>query len=131
MNKLTELLVTKAYAQFDTGQSTTQNTFSITDFSFLNPFKPAPGAAAGSFNLVFGRIVGLVLTVAAIIAFVYLLIAGFQYITSGGDAAKATTARQGIINALIGILVILISYLLLRYVGTAVLGSGDAGIVGQ
>lgn len=126
MTKLTEFFLTKAYAQFDDGSqggSTGTREFSIGDFNFLNPFKPGAGESVTTFNQIFGRVVGLLLTLAAVIAFIYLLIAGFQYITAGGDAAKAQTARQGIINALIGILVILVSYLILRYVGTAVLGS--------
>lgn len=125
MNKITEFFLTKAYAQFTPPtESAERSSFSIGDFNFLNPFKPtSPEAASTTFNTVFGRIIGLVLTIAAIVAFLYLLIAGFQYITAGGDADKAQKARQGIVNALVGILVILISYLILRYVGTVVLRS--------
>lgn len=120
MTKLTELLITKAYAQsgFPTGGSTQRNTFSVSDFEFLSPFKNT------GFDGLLGKLIGAALTLAAIIAFAYLLLAGFQYITAGGDAAKATTARTGIVNALVGIIVILISYILLKYVGTSLLGSG-------
>lgn len=104
---LLQLVVPVAHAQFG---SSTGSSFSISDFNFLTIFKGT------SFDNVFGQVIGIVLTIAALVAFIYLLMAGFQYITAGGDAAKAQTARTGIINALIGIIVIVVSYTILRYV---------------
>ncbi len=119
--KLLEL-VSKAYAQgpgAGGGAGEPDSNFRLDNFNFLNPFIPTDNAdAATTFNEVFGQIVGVVLTIAALVAFFYLIVSGFQYITAGGDAAKAQTARQGVINALIGIVIILVSYLVLRYVGT-------------
>lgn len=116
-------LVSTAHAQFggDTVSDggARDSGFRLGNFNFLNPFRPTSDTAAETqFNQVFGQIVGVVLTIAALVAFFYLIVSGFQYITAGGDAAKAQTARQGVINALIGIVIILISYLVLRYVGT-------------
>lgn len=122
MNKLTELIITKAYAQgggFGTGSSN-RSTFTVSDFTFLSPFKNT------SFDTLLGNLIGVVLTIAAIVAFAYLLFAGFQYITAGGDAAKATGARTAIVNALIGVIVILIAYVVLRYVGTNLLGNDNS-----
>ena len=102
------------------GGTNTRDGFTLDSFNFLNPFRPTTNQGAeDAVNSVFGQIVGIVLTIAAIVAFFYLVVSGFQYITAGGDAAKAQTARQGIVNALIGIVVILVSYIILRYVATA------------
>lgn len=116
MNKITGLLIDSAHAQFGGGGQT--SSFNWNSFvNILNPLHPNSNAdAATRFNTLVGQIIGIVLTVAALIAFIYLLVAGFQYITAGGDAAKATAARTGIVNAIIGIIVIVISYLLLRFV---------------
>lgn len=112
--KLFELIST-AHAQGGViGNGSNENRFNLSDFNFLNPFKG--DNASTTVNSVFGQVVGIVLTVAAIVAFFYLIVSGFQYITAGGDAGKAQLARQGIVNALIGIVVILISYIILRYV---------------
>ena len=120
MNKITELFVTTAYAQVGERTNATQSSFTIKDFFFLNPFKPAAGTSGQeAFSQLLGRIIGIALTLAAVGAFFYLLFSGFQYITAGGDAAKATAARTGIVNALIGIVVILVDYVILKYVGTA------------
>ena len=49
------------------------------------------------------RIVALVAGMAAVII---IMLSGFRYINSAGDATKATQARNGIIYALIGLIVI-------------------------
>jgi hypothetical protein len=111
MNLIESTLLPKAHAQFLNGGSD----WKISDFNFLKIFQSNNGEQ--SFNNVFGQIISLVLTIAAVVAFVYLLMAGFQYITAGGDSAKAQTARTGIINALIGIIIIIVSYTILRFAG--------------
>lgn len=107
-------IASKAHAQLPgsqgSGSSNINSNFTLGDFNFLNPFKES------DINSIFATVVGVVLTVAAVVAFFYLIVSGFQYITAGGDAAKAQTARQGIVNALIGVVVILIAYIVLRYV---------------
>ena len=57
---------------------------------------------------------GLIIKVTSIIAFVagaaaviIIMISGFRYVTSSGDATKATQARNGIIYALVGLIVII------------------------
>jgi hypothetical protein len=57
---------------------------------------------------------GLVVKITRIIAFVagaaavvIIMISGLRYINSGGDASKATQARNGIIYALVGLIVII------------------------
>lgn len=115
---LLSLFVTTAHAQITgSGDAVAPGgrKFTLGDFNFLNPLKGA------DLNGLIGTVIGILLTIAALAAFIYLLIAGFQYITAGGDAAKATTARTGIINALIGIIIILVAYVVLRYVGTSLI----------
>lgn len=92
------------------GQAHAAN-FNISSFQFLNP---TTGTITASSLITF--VVNVILIVAALAAFIYLIIAGFQYITAGGDAEKATKARTGIINAIIGIIVILLAYGVLTYV---------------
>lgn len=59
-----------------------------------------------------------VLAVIFLIAFIYLIINGVKYITAGGDAAKATEARNGVLNAIIGIVIVLIAFVILRFAGS-------------
>jgi uncharacterized membrane protein len=104
--KAIEMLTPTVQAAFEGGRG-----WNIDKFDFITIFQTT------TFDNIFSQIIGIVLTIAALVAFIYLLIAGFQYITAGGDTEKATKARTAIINALIGIVVIIVSYVILRYVG--------------
>jgi len=78
-------------------------------------FSTLPGAQT-NLETVFTRTIRIVFWLIALLAFLGLLYAGFQYITAGGDAAKTTIARRNIIYSLIGIVVALASYVVLAYV---------------
>jgi hypothetical protein len=52
--------------------------------------------------------------VAGVLAVIYLVWSGIQYITAGGSADKAKSARTGIINAVIGIVIIVAAYFIVR-----------------
>jgi|SRR3989344_2996602 len=71
--------------------------------------------AQSAFSRVVGNVITWVLAIVALIAFIYLIISGVNYITAGGDAEKATKARTGILNAIIGIIVVVISYFILSF----------------
>ena len=60
-------------------------------------------------------IIEFVLLLGGIIAFLFALYGGFLYLTAGGDAARAGTGRTVIVNAVIGIIVIFLSYAIIRF----------------
>ena len=60
-------------------------------------------------------VVRIASSVAGIIAFIYVLYAGFSYILSGGDAAKASKAVSMIMNAVIGLIIIALSYSIISF----------------
>lgn len=105
IDKITNFFIGTAQAQ-----EATRSNISWADFNFLKITNKA-----GNFNVTFSKLIGLTLTIAAITAFIYLLISGFTYITSNGDDAKATTGRKGIVNAIIGIIIILAAYTIIRW----------------
>ncbi|MFA6963202.1 MAG: hypothetical protein WC227_00585 [Patescibacteria group bacterium] len=51
--------------------------------------------------------------IGAIIAFVFLIIGGFLYLTAGGNAESAKKGMQGILNAVIGLIIIALSYVMI------------------
>ncbi len=53
-------------------------------------------------------------TVAGILVFIYLLIGGFRFLTSGGDPKAVAEAREHIYAALIGFAIVFGSYFLLQ-----------------
>ena len=81
-------------------------------------------------DLTFGRglngaaefIINTLLMVAGIIAVLFLIIGGFQYITSGGNDELAGQGKKTIQNAIIGIVIIILSYTLVTVIFRALAG---------
>ena len=52
---------------------------------------------------------------AGLIAFIYLIIGGYQYITSSGNPDAAEAAKGTIVNSIIGLIIVLTSFLLVDF----------------
>lgn len=65
---------------------------------------------------IFSNMVSVILGLAGIVLFLLLVIGGFRYITSGGDPKKVEQARNTLTYAIAGILVIALSFLVLRII---------------
>lgn len=61
-------------------------------------------------------ILNMVLVIAALLVFFYMIWGGIQWITSGGDKGKTEEARNKITAAIIGLAVLAASYALFRVV---------------
>lgn len=110
LTKVNDFLFLKAHAQV-----TGNDFFSIFKFdrdSFTG------GTAQGQFSNLLTKALAWVLAIVMLIAFIYLIMSGVKYITSGGDAGKATEARNGVINAIIGIVIVLLAFTIMRFAGT-------------
>lgn len=66
--------------------------------------------ADANLNGLVSLIIGWVMILAGIIAFFYLVFSGFTYLTAGGNADAAKKGQQGIINALIGMVIIFLAW---------------------
>lgn len=75
-----------------------------------------------NFMQLVGRVVDILLLLAGIVAFFYVLYGGFLYLTAGGDSGAVTKARTTIFNAIVGILIIAASYAIVRFVVGATQG---------
>lgn len=63
-------------------------------------------------------VIRVVLLIAFVLAFVFLLIGGLRWITSGGDEKAVSGARGMITAALIGLVIVLVAYALIKLVET-------------
>ncbi len=59
-----------------------------------------------------------ILLIAFVLAFIFLIIGGIRWITAGGDEKAVSSARGMITAALIGLVVVLVSYALIVLVET-------------
>lgn len=69
------------------------------------------------FGKLIGGIVGIMLVVATLFAFFYLIWGGIQWITSGGDKAGVESAQHRIQAALLGLLIVFAVWALFTVVG--------------
>jgi hypothetical protein len=65
-------------------------------------------------NTTFDGIINTITLIAGIAAIIFLIYYGILYITSQGNADKTKIARAGIINAVIGIIIITAAYAIIR-----------------
>jgi hypothetical protein len=78
--------------------------------------------AASPDNPLFGksgiitRATSLLATITGILSVFYISISGLKYVTSGGDASKTKSAREGIIYASVGIGITLVAGTIVQFV---------------
>lgn len=82
-----------------------------------------PGVPTGGFtgagnegSDILGWALGLVFVIAVIVVLLFLAWAGLQWITSGGDKEKIAAARNRLVYAIIGLVVIFLSVLIINVI---------------
>lgn len=63
-----------------------------------------------------GATVNVLSVVVGIAAVVMIIVSGFKYITSGGDANKVSSAKSTLIYAVVGIVIVVLSQFIVRFV---------------
>ena len=88
----------------------------------LNIPNPAPGVLPANANspaaLLF-LVINILLSIAGLLAVLFIIIGGFQYITSGANSELAETAKKTIQNAIIGLVVIILSFIVVQVINQA------------
>jgi hypothetical protein len=90
------------------------------------PIGEITGSATGIADRLVTSTINVLLYAAGFLALVAIIWSGYRYITAGGDAGKASAARSQLLNAVIGLAVIVASFFFIRVavsIGGAV--SGD------
>lgn len=112
-------LLAKLVAQAQTGVSTGE--------AGGTPIQ-APVITGDSLETIVSRIIGIILIVVGILVVVYLIYGGILYITAGGDADKAGKGRTAITNAIIGLIIVIVSYAIYNFVLTRISKQGAGGL---
>ncbi|PIR80253.1 MAG: hypothetical protein COU25_01075 [Candidatus Levybacteria bacterium CG10_big_fil_rev_8_21_14_0_10_35_13] len=68
------------------------------------------------FNNVVGPLITTIFIIAIIVALLYLVWGGFKWLTSGGDKAAVQSAREHIVAAIVGLVIIFLAYFVLNLV---------------
>jgi len=69
---------------------------------------------AKDFGTVVGSVIQLIFVVAVVAALLYLIYGGFRWLISTGDKSKVSEAREHIIAAIIGLVIIFLAYFIIN-----------------
>ncbi|RLC38425.1 hypothetical protein DRH27_02305 [Candidatus Falkowbacteria bacterium] len=84
------------------------------------PFGEASGDAR-DVRVIVIYVIKVFLTFLGIIMLILMMLAGFKWMTSGGNDDKVKEAKSMIKSAIIGFIIIILSHLLVMYIGECVL----------
>jgi hypothetical protein len=62
------------------------------------------------------KIIEWALYLSGAVAVVFIIIGGYRYMTAGGNEETATKARKAVVNALIGLVIIILAYVIVNVV---------------
>ena len=93
---------------FQSGLGNIQNLFPQTGIG-------AATTLSGPGGLIY-QIISILLFVAGSVAVIFVIVGGFQYVTSAGNEEQAEKGRQNVTNAIIGIIIIILSYVVVNVI---------------
>ena len=62
------------------------------------------------------KVINFLSLVVGVVAVVMIIVGGFKYITSGGDSGNVTGAKNTILYAIIGIIIVVLAQVIIRFV---------------
>jgi predicted permease len=80
-----------------------------------------------SLKTVAARIVNIFSLIVGIVAVIMIIYGGFRYITSGGDSGRVGTAKNTLIYAIIGLIIVALAQFIVHYVLTTTSSSVSPG----
>ncbi|HMS23265.1 MAG TPA: pilin [Candidatus Saccharibacteria bacterium] len=114
------LVVTPAFAQISgvSGDANIQESLckggnlDVTDGNC----KTNPVEAQETVNDIIGTVINIFSIVVGVTAVIMIIVGGFQYITSGGDSGKVTTAKNTILFAIVGLVIVALAQVIVNFV---------------
>ena len=107
------------FADSVSAQVVTQNSAEV-NFG-LQPIQESVGLASGDIRLIVARIIRAVLGLLGIIAIVIIIWAGYTIMTAGGNEEKIGEGKKILINAVIGLAIILSAFSIAQFVINALM----------
>lgn len=90
--------------------------------------RPSDIPNAVNIRIVIVRILNYILSFVGLIAVGFLIWAGFLYLTSGGNEEQSGKAKKLILQVIIGIIIILLSWVIVNTIITQLSGSIESGV---
>ncbi len=74
-------------------------------------------------NAIISTIINLFSLVVGVVSVIMIIIGGLKYITSGGDSGNVTSAKNTILYAIIGLVVVALAQVIVRFVLARITGA--------
>lgn len=72
----------------------------------------------------------ILLRIVAIVAVAYIIYGGFQYLVSQGEPDRTKSAKETIVNALVGLVIAILATTIVNFIGTRLSGNATTGSLG-
>ena len=73
-------------------------------------------ASATSLSAIIGDVLNILSVIVGIIAVIMIIVGGFRYITSGGASDKVTSAKNTLLYAIVGLIVVALAQIIVQFV---------------
>lgn len=70
----------------------------------------------GTVDSTVGKVINVLSFVVGVISVIMVIIGGLKYVTSGGDSSKVSSAKDTILYAIVGLVVVAMSQVIVRFV---------------
>jgi len=87
-----------------------------------SPVACDPKSSSSSINGIITTVLDVLSVVVGLIAVVMIIISGLRFVLSGGDSANTNSARNSIIYAIVGLVIVALAQIIVRYVLSRVSG---------
>jgi hypothetical protein len=81
-----------------------------------NPDCKTTDEASQRINNLIRRVINFLSLIVGVVAVIMIIIGGFRYITSGGSDTGVTSAKNTILYAIIGLIIVALAQLLVRFI---------------
>jgi cytochrome bd-type quinol oxidase subunit 2 len=79
----------------------------------------------GKVNDLIAQIINIFSVIVGVVAVIMIIVGGFRYITSGGDSGNVTTAKNTILYAIVGLVIVALAQFIVKFVlSKATTGAG-------
>lgn len=75
-------------------------------------------------NQLVATIVNLFSVIVGVVAVLMIIVGGFRYITSGGDSGNVSTAKNTILYAIVGLVIVALAQFIVKFVLAKATGAG-------
>ncbi|PJC00714.1 hypothetical protein CO074_01165, partial [bacterium (Candidatus Moisslbacteria) CG_4_9_14_0_8_um_filter_36_20] len=75
-----------------------------------------PGGESGAMYTIVGKVVGIVVGLLGLILAVFIVYGGAMWMTSGGNEEQIKKAKGMIVNAIIGLVIVLLAYAISSFI---------------